>query len=140
MNQDFDPTIGKATRWQKGQPSPNPAGRPKQTKLTAAFREVLAEPFPGGRGLTYAQVIARRVASDAAKGNLMAVKEIADRTEGKVRAESELRGRGDQALSSLEIRDQATAHEQLTAVLARLRERFAREESNATAQTPDSGN
>ena len=44
MPKNFDPEIGAATRWQKGQPSPNPNGRPKKTILTEAFREVLAQP------------------------------------------------------------------------------------------------
>jgi hypothetical protein len=26
----FDPEIGQATRWKKGQRSPNPGGRPKR--------------------------------------------------------------------------------------------------------------
>jgi|SRR6516165_3600907 hypothetical protein len=47
MAKNFDPSIGVTTRWQKGCPSPNPAGRPRRTLLTDAFREILAQPFPG---------------------------------------------------------------------------------------------
>jgi hypothetical protein len=139
MNKDFDPDVGKATRWQKGQPSPNPAGRPKKTMLTDALREVLAEPFPRDkRGRCYAEVIAWRLATEAAKGNLRAASEIADRTEGRVGTQNELRNTEDQP--SLDIPDQGTAHEQLRAITTRLRNRLAREESDATAQTPYSGN
>lgn len=31
MSVTFDPQIGAATRWQKGQPSPNPGDRPRKT-------------------------------------------------------------------------------------------------------------
>jgi len=33
MKKDFDPAIGKPTRWQKGQPSPNPGGVPEERSL-----------------------------------------------------------------------------------------------------------
>jgi hypothetical protein len=39
----FDPDIGKATRWKKGQASPNPGGRPKSRLLSEALRTRLAE-------------------------------------------------------------------------------------------------
>jgi hypothetical protein len=136
MNKNFNPAIGTATRWQKGQPSPNPAGRPKETLLSDAMRKVLAEPFPGDkRGRCYAEVIAWQLATQAAKGNLRAASEIADRTEGRVRTQNESRNTEDQA--SLDIPGQGTAYEQLRAVATRLRDRLA---SQATAQTEESGN
>jgi hypothetical protein len=49
MNKNFDPAIGEGTRWQKGQPSPNPGGRPRKMLLTDAFRAVLAQPYPGDK-------------------------------------------------------------------------------------------
>jgi len=33
----FDPDMGKATRWKKGGPSPNPGGRPKSELLSQAL-------------------------------------------------------------------------------------------------------
>jgi hypothetical protein len=42
----FDPSIGKSTRWKKGQPSPNPGGRPKSRLLSDAIRVRLGEVKP----------------------------------------------------------------------------------------------
>jgi hypothetical protein len=41
--------AGAATRWQKGQPSPNPGGRPKGA--AKAFREAMPDPTLAARGL-----------------------------------------------------------------------------------------
>jgi hypothetical protein len=38
---DFDPAIGKATRWQKGQASPNPGRHPRRTKLSDALVRII---------------------------------------------------------------------------------------------------
>jgi hypothetical protein len=55
----FDPAIGTATRWKKGQASPNPGGRPKSRLLSEALRTRLAEPKPDDpQGRTYAEVVA----------------------------------------------------------------------------------
>jgi hypothetical protein len=127
MKKNFDPAIGQATRWRKGQPSPNPAGRPKEKLLTDALREILAEPFPRDRkGRCYAEVIAWRLATEAAKGNLRAASEIADRTEGRAMKQNE-------SQETDAIPDQASAYEQLRAVATRLRARLA---SDAATQTP----
>jgi len=91
MNKHFDPAIGAATRWKKNGPSPNPGGRPKNALLTDALTSVLAQPFPGDkRGRCFAEVIAWRVAIEAAKGDLKALAQIADLTEGRVRPEGSL--------------------------------------------------
>ncbi len=91
MASTFDPEIGRATRWKKGQASPNPGGRPKAMVLTEAYRAVLAKRFPGDRQRrTVAEVIAARVAAEAASGSVRAAAEIADRTEGKARQALEL--------------------------------------------------
>jgi hypothetical protein len=72
------------TPWKPGQ-SGNPGGRPKKTLLTDAYRDQLAMPYPGDRQRrTYAQVIAEKIAKEAAKkGSVYAASEIADRTEGR---------------------------------------------------------
>ena len=41
----FDPSIGRRTRWQRGQPSPNPGGRPRAAVLSAALRTKLGTPI-----------------------------------------------------------------------------------------------
>jgi hypothetical protein len=91
MSKTFDPEIGRATRWTKGQPSPNPGGRPNKTPLTDAYRRLLETPYPGDeRGRTYVERIAEVVCFEAGGGDLAAVPEIADRTEGKARQNVEM--------------------------------------------------
>ena len=70
--------------WKKGE-SGNPSGRPKRP-LTDAYNAQLARVKDGDRqGRTYAQLIAEAQIKQAIKGNTMAAKEVADRTEGRVR-------------------------------------------------------
>jgi hypothetical protein len=91
MSKIFDPEIGKATRWTKGQASPNPGGRPSKTPLTDAYRRLLETPYPGDqRGRTYAQRIAEVLCYEAGGGDLAAIREITDRTEGKARQNVEM--------------------------------------------------
>lgn len=73
-------TIGN--RFKKGETG-NPNGRPKLTKLTDALREQLAETNPDAPEETVAEQIARALISEAKTGNVQAIREIADRTEGK---------------------------------------------------------
>jgi len=69
--------------WPKGT-SGNPAGRPRNTKLTAALRELLGKPDPHDKaGRTYAEVIAEAMVLKACQGNVGAAKEITNRTEGR---------------------------------------------------------
>jgi hypothetical protein len=64
--------------------SGNPAGRPKSITLSDALRLELAKVFPGDtQERTFAEVIAQRLVRSAAQGNILAAKEIADRTEGR---------------------------------------------------------
>ncbi len=65
--------------------SGNPNGRPKITKLTEALREQLAEEMPNAPEETQAEAIARALIRAALKGDVQAIREIADRTEGKPR-------------------------------------------------------
>ena len=64
--------------------SGNPKGRPKSVTLSEALRLELAKAHPQGDGeQTYAEAIAAILCQTAAQGNILAAKEIADRTEGK---------------------------------------------------------
>ncbi len=63
-------------RFKPGQ-SGNPGGRPKTKLLTQAYRELLEQVDPKEQK-TLAQQIARKVIDQALKGNLAAVKEVAD--------------------------------------------------------------
>jgi hypothetical protein len=91
MSKIFDPEIGKATRWTKGQASPNPGGRPSKTPVTDAYRRLLEKPYPGDqRGRSYVERIAEVVCYEAGGGDLAAIREITDRTEGKARQNVEM--------------------------------------------------
>lgn len=66
--------------------SGNPAGRPKSAILSDAYRRKLAEvdeSDPDKR--TYAEVIADQMILKAKEGDVSAIREIADRVEGKAR-------------------------------------------------------
>lgn len=67
--------------WKRGQ-SGNPAGRPKNTKLTEATRAWLEE-IDSKSGLTNAERVAMALGKKALKGSHDAFKAIGDRAEGK---------------------------------------------------------
>jgi hypothetical protein len=105
----FDPSIGAATRWKKGQPSPNPGGRPKSRLLSEALRTRLAEVKPDDpAGRTFAEVVAANlieIACTEGPGAVHAASEIADRLEGRSRQSievsditAELRNKSDEEL------------------------------------------
>jgi hypothetical protein len=73
-------------QFQKGQ-SGNPGGRPKWKPITEALLELLAQDlkkYKKFRAKTPAQKIAKRMIDDAVKGVTTLVREVLDRTEGKV--------------------------------------------------------
>jgi Family of unknown function (DUF5681) len=105
----FDPSIGRGTQWRKGQPSPNPGGRPRSRLLSEALRSRLAEVKPDDpAGRTYAEAIAAsliEIACAEGPGAVHAAGEIADRIEGRSRQQiefsditSDLRNRSDEEL------------------------------------------
>ena len=69
--------------FQPGQ-SGNPGGRPKGRSITSILREKLAEPAKGKRGKTKAEAIADVVIEQALAGDPRFLREILERTEGKV--------------------------------------------------------
>ena len=81
-NGKFAPGNKLGHRFKPGE-SGNPEGRPKLTLLSEALREQLATVLPGVDERTIAEHIARSLVREAIKGNVMAIKEVADRTEGK---------------------------------------------------------
>ena len=78
----FPPGNKIGNRFKKGETG-NPLGRPKLTKLTEALREQLAEAMPNAPERTVAEAVARTLIREAISGNVQAIREIADRTEGK---------------------------------------------------------
>jgi ribosomal protein L17 len=74
-----------ATQWKPGQ-SGNPAGRPKSLTLSEAYRRELAkidETDPQKR--TFAEVLAEQMIVKAKTGDVAALREVADRVEGKAK-------------------------------------------------------
>jgi hypothetical protein len=71
--------------WPKGV-SGNPGGRPKKTQLTDACRALLETVVSGDpHGRTYAEKIAEVICRMAIKGDIRAIRELADRAEGRPR-------------------------------------------------------
>jgi hypothetical protein len=83
----------KPYRWKKGQPSPNPGGRPKKAPISDAYAYQVEVHLPDDirtrlrlpKGATWADGIAVTQIRAALKGNTVAAKEIADRIEGRTR-------------------------------------------------------
>jgi hypothetical protein len=78
----FAPGNSSGTKFPPGV-SGNPNGRPKLTRLTECLREQLAETMPNAPERTVAEAIARTLIREGIGGNVQAIREIADRTEGK---------------------------------------------------------
>ena len=75
------PEAAKPYRWKKGGPSPNPGGRPRTAHISQALRAALEK----GEADELASVLLA-IARGRKKGTtvqLAALREIADRTEGK---------------------------------------------------------
>jgi hypothetical protein len=70
--------------------SGNPNGRPKLTRLTECLREQLAEAMPGASESTIAEEIAKTLIKLALSGDVSAIKEIGNRTEGLPRQSLDL--------------------------------------------------
>lgn len=63
--------------------SGNPEGRPKRTKLSEALIAKMAEVAPGQPEATIAERVATVLIIAALQGDVRAIREIADRTEGR---------------------------------------------------------
>jgi hypothetical protein len=89
---DRCPESLRPYRWQKGQPSPNPGGRPKRAPISDAYARHVENPLPDDlrrklrlpKGASWADAMALGQLRSAVKGNTVAAKEIADRIEGRV--------------------------------------------------------
>jgi len=89
-NNRGDKKVGKglppvATRFKPGQ-SGNPKGRPKSITLSEAYRRELAKVDPNdSEGRSFAEVLAEQMIVKARGGDVSALRELGDRTEGKAR-------------------------------------------------------
>lgn len=81
--------AGKATRFKPGN-NANPSGRPRDV-VTQIMREMMPTPCPfNKKGLVWAEAIALAVFKRAIAGDVRAVAEVLDRTEGKPRQSVDL--------------------------------------------------
>ena len=69
--------------------SGNPGGRPKGQSITAALRAELDRPCADDPTVTKGERLAERLVSMALAGDLGAIREVLDRTEGKAVARTE---------------------------------------------------
>ncbi len=99
----FAPGNRLGNRFKPGA-SGNPKGRPKLTLLSEAIRAQLAVTVPNADERTYAEVIAEKLCTEAAAGNVNAAREIADRTEGRAKQAIDV------DLSIFDWRELARAH------------------------------
>jgi hypothetical protein len=77
----FAPKNKIGNRFPKGE-SGNPSGRPKLTRLTDALRQQISETNPDADDQTVAEQIAQTLIKLAISGDVQAIKEIGNRTEG----------------------------------------------------------
>jgi hypothetical protein len=75
---------GHTNGFRKGQ-SGNPGGRPRHDTLTASLLAKLKEWAPGADDKTVADCLATVLIREALLGNIQAIKEIVDRTEGRAK-------------------------------------------------------
>ncbi len=78
----FEP--GHKYAWKPGQ-SGNPAGRPKVRTLSEELRARLQEQYRGRDDRTYGRMVAEALVDRAINGDVMAIREVFDRVEGKPR-------------------------------------------------------
>jgi hypothetical protein len=79
----FNP--GHPYAFQRGR-SGNPAGRPPGTKpllISKAMRDLMKQPFPDAPERNYAEMIGELLVGAALGGNIKAISELLDRTEGR---------------------------------------------------------
>lgn len=101
--------IANLIPWQPGQ-SGNPSGRPKKQPVTDYLKEQLEGPIPQsmldamkpgarqvffdvyGANPTFGQMIAFKLIAISARGDMMAIRELLERVEGKVAQKTQLTG------------------------------------------------
>lgn len=68
--------------WKKGQPSPNPNGRPKGFSIVAHLKEKLQE-IPEGKKESYASLITKKYIDKAlTEGDVTILKDLINRVDG----------------------------------------------------------
>ena len=86
------------TQFKKGEPSPNPSGRPKGSKnLSTILAEMLEEEVEVNEGgvkskKKFSDVIIRKLIKKGYEGDIKAIQVIFDRTEGAAKQEIKING------------------------------------------------
>jgi Family of unknown function (DUF5681) len=112
--------VGKSTRFKPGQ-SGNPSGRPRDV-VTQIMREMLPTPCPfSKKGLVWAEAIALAAFKRAAAGDVRAIAEVLDRTEGKPRQSVDIAAVG--AFANMQMPPKSL--EEIDRVLEEMWEKFA---------------
>jgi hypothetical protein len=94
----------KPFQWKKGQPSPNPGGRPRSADLSNAIRAQLeSEMTLDGQIITVAEAITSVLVKSALSGDIRAIREIADRAEGRPSQTVNVENDGGEIPSSLRV-------------------------------------
>lgn len=75
-------------QWQKGQ-SGNLNGRPKAEWTFSGLLQEVAEEIDDKSGLSFKKALARKLYTEAVKGNIVAIREIINRTEGLPRQQKD---------------------------------------------------
>jgi hypothetical protein len=93
-------SIGAEFRWKKGDPSPNPSGRPACKEISKALREILAseklfQPRTGAERLAIKWFL------QSLGGNITALISLADRVEGKAATSISIQERENDPLDQL---------------------------------------
>ena len=86
-------SAGLSTRWKPGQTG-NPAGSSKKERLTALLRrklEAVVDPTNPDAG-TVGDKVVEALLTEAKSGNVRAIQEVFDRSDGKVKSELDLGG------------------------------------------------
>lgn len=79
----------RARTWFKKGQSGNPGGRPKGLSITAIIRKELEKKVKGADERTYKQLFAQSLIRHAISGHSMAISQILDRVDGKVKEKIE---------------------------------------------------
>lgn len=107
----------EARKWQPGQ-SGNAGGRPKKTPIDDVLVELLSQKHPGDKmERSHAEILATKLLQLAEKGNLRAISEVIDRTEGRSVSCTELSGH-DGAPLFMEPATRAELERRVAALLA----------------------
>jgi hypothetical protein len=75
--------------WLKGCPSPNPGGRPKKARITRIYQRILAN---ADNRAMIEDVIINTLTGESRMASVLMLREMAERTEGKITQSIELSG------------------------------------------------